>query len=379
MTYAIYSVKNYHPAHAGVLRALKTSGYEPVLCVAREKASTIKSGNDLFSTEAIFISPGPLSQLVLGDDSKRLYQWGFPRVMTVWRLFQRFRPEIVLVYEKGIRSSLIAGMAKLFRASVVQVLDSPGNPFDRSRAWKWPLLWIVHLLNPKRRVHSGKWGQSLGDVMTFGPMLGESTFAPYPVFVDQSDAYVRVLHTPLRIVVFSGSNRKNQRTLEVLKSLEPQLCSGTVDVTVVVWPSVDGSVAREEKLFCSQVEAGNLSFREGVETGELHRFLRAADVVIYASAKSSYGHAVSVALACGIPVICDPRIGARTLIKHGVNGFLCSVDESDEVSELIEWLIMNPKQHRILSTNALQQAKQTLSESAWFSVIESLRRPLRND
>jgi len=57
-------------------------------------------------------------------------------------------------------------------------------------------------------------------------------------------------------------------------------------------------------------------------TGDMTEVYRTADIFVYPSSYDAFGMVVAEAMACGLPVVIDHRIGAAEWIVDGVNGFV---------------------------------------------------------
>ncbi|HEX8447298.1 MAG TPA: glycosyltransferase, partial [Sphingomonas sp.] len=74
----------------------------------------------------------------------------------------------------------------------------------------------------------------------------------------------------------------------------------------------------------------------------LGRTLAAADLLISASRREGFGNVMVEAMAAGTPVLATTTSGATTLIRDGVNGFLCPPDDAEALAEAIAALLTDP-------------------------------------
>jgi len=372
---AVYSVKNYHPVHAGVLLALEAGGFEPILVVAETERTNIKTGSGLYATDAVHVPAGRISRLLFKRGDKKKYGREVPKIGDLLRLFAQHRPVLTLVYERSVRSTVTALVAFLFGSDVVQVLDSPTLPLKTSRLKhirRLPSLWLRHLMSPKRRIHSGVMGARVGDRVSLGPLLGSSMLAPYPVTVDREDMFVRQFDGPLRIVCMTPSNQKRADMGQMLRSIASLIREDEARVTFVLWPgyaeeqaSVLRAIEHELGLMPSEIQAG-------VSTSDLFKFFRAFHLLIY-PATTLYGSAIPFALACGLPVICRENEGARVLIRNGINGFTYHPDDPTRLESIVKDLVARAEALEVLSQQALELSSQEFSPAAWLSHVASVR------
>jgi glycosyltransferase involved in cell wall biosynthesis len=70
-------------------------------------------------------------------------------------------------------------------------------------------------------------------------------------------------------------------------------------------------------------------------------YLRASDGFILLSKEDIYGHVVNEALSQGVPVLAsDKVIAARVLIRPGINGYLLSLKDIDQLPKLLDQLLL---------------------------------------
>lgn len=69
----------------------------------------------------------------------------------------------------------------------------------------------------------------------------------------------------------------------------------------------------------------------GMRTGEdLARHYASSDLFLFASKTETFGNVTAEALASGLPVVAFNYAAAAELVRHGVNGFLAPLSDSDE-------------------------------------------------
>jgi len=373
---AMYFVKNYHPAHAGVLFALQVGGYEPTLVVARAGRPEHKSGDGLYATNSLHLPASGISRLLLRPGAKSTYGRELPQIGTLIRMLVLHRPELTLVYERSVRSTVTAWFAFLVGSEVVQVLDTPSRRL-KSRSHRQlarlPLLWLQHLLSPKLRMHSGGLGEEVGKSISLGPFLGKSTLSPYPIAAGRGSDRTRLCESPIRIVVMAGSNPNRTQFEMVLRALAPLINCDLIKVEFLLWPGHVETQSAEVRSAEQDLGLRESKIQPGVSTGGLREFLGAFDVMIYASHRGSYGHAVSVALAAGVPVVCSEKMGASVLIRNGVNGFTHRPKDMLQLRAIVQNLSENSDTIALLSQQALNLADEEFSPRAWLANLESLR------
>ncbi|MDC3077486.1 glycosyltransferase family 4 protein [Flavobacteriales bacterium] len=78
-----------------------------------------------------------------------------------------------------------------------------------------------------------------------------------------------------------------------------------------------------------------------VNPGDPLQNYRAASIFILPSVHESFGLVVLEAMAAGLPVIVSDMVGAKDCVKEGVNGYVFSSGNSDELSMMIKKLHSN--------------------------------------
>lgn len=90
-------------------------------------------------------------------------------------------------------------------------------------------------------------------------------------------------------------------------------------------------------------------------------FLAGLDCFVYRTAperREAYGRVIAEAMACGVPVIVERRVGASKHIEDGVNGFIADTDE--EVLAAVERLRADAALRKAMST----AARETIAREA---------------
>jgi glycosyltransferase involved in cell wall biosynthesis len=78
----------------------------------------------------------------------------------------------------------------------------------------------------------------------------------------------------------------------------------------------------------------NVELLPGIPRSAVPNFLAGLDCFVYRTSsrfQEAYGRVVAEALACGVPVIVESRVGASKHIEHGVNGFIANTDAAWEM------------------------------------------------
>ncbi|MDP7600855.1 MAG: glycosyltransferase [Rhodospirillales bacterium] len=89
----------------------------------------------------------------------------------------------------------------------------------------------------------------------------------------------------------------------------------------------------------------------------------AADIFVCPSRHEPLGNVVIEAWAQGVPVIAADSIGPGTLITHGENGVLFSIDDEKMLAASIKYLIEEPDRAEYLAGQASAEYKANFTES----------------
>jgi len=96
----------------------------------------------------------------------------------------------------------------------------------------------------------------------------------------------------------------------------------------------------------------------GTQHEGLERYFRAADIFIMLSKFDTFGMVVLEAMAAGLPVIVSPNVGAKDIVKEGVNGFI-----------LTEYQDVNAAANRIISLLDVER-RRTMGATAQIDAGE---------
>jgi glycosyltransferase involved in cell wall biosynthesis len=93
-----------------------------------------------------------------------------------------------------------------------------------------------------------------------------------------------------------------------------------------------------------------------------------SDVLVLPSLSEGFGLVVTEALACGLPVIVTPNVGASDLILNGREGFVVPVGSSDAIANRLNAL----DQDRELLAQMSLNAQSTAFEQSWGKYRQNL-------
>ncbi len=91
---------------------------------------------------------------------------------------------------------------------------------------------------------------------------------------------------------------------------------------------------------------------------ELVRWYQDCDIFLDGHRRAGWCNPVMEAMACGCAVVCTSIPATTMVIEDGVNAKLVSVDDSDAMASVVEWLVCHPEQIESLSEQAVSSAKK---------------------
>lgn len=103
-------------------------------------------------------------------------------------------------------------------------------------------------------------------------------------------------------------------------------------------------------------------------------YLGAFDAFLYPSRHEGLGSSMLDALAFGLPVVATIAGGIPEIIEHGVNGFLCEIDDEDALTEAMLSLYRDRNRREKISAANFEKAVQFSPENMTQRYIEVYKR-----
>jgi alpha-maltose-1-phosphate synthase len=100
---------------------------------------------------------------------------------------------------------------------------------------------------------------------------------------------------------------------------------------------------------------------ETLSHGEVLDVMMHSDVLVLPSLSEAFGLVVTEALACGLPVIITPNVGASDLVKDGREAFIVPICSSEAIAERLNML----HRDRELLAAMSQNARITAGNKSW--------------
>jgi glycosyltransferase involved in cell wall biosynthesis len=89
--------------------------------------------------------------------------------------------------------------------------------------------------------------------------------------------------------------------------------------------------------------------------------------------REPFGRVCIEGFAAGVPVLASNIGGLATIVKDNRNGFLFSLGDTDHLAKILDSLIKNPDQLRLLRTNCLADAAFYQADRAGLIIQEQFQ------
>jgi glycosyltransferase involved in cell wall biosynthesis len=134
----------------------------------------------------------------------------------------------------------------------------------------------------------------------------------------------------------------------------------------------DGPLRREYEKLVSDRRLRHAVFLGFVQQAELPFYYGQTDVLIVPSVSEPWGLVVNEAMACGVPVLCSPAVGAGyDLVVDGATGYRCS--SSAEYATRIRGLIEDPQSRSVMSERCRDAISAFSPDACAQGFLEALK------
>ncbi|MGH9263713.1 MAG: glycosyltransferase [Acidimicrobiales bacterium] len=135
-------------------------------------------------------------------------------------------------------------------------------------------------------------------------------------------------------------------------------------------PAGDAELARLHELVAGLGLSGRVRFMPPQPHGQLASYYRSADVCLVPSRSESFGLVALEAAACGTPVVAAAVGGLRTLVAHGITGYLVDGRDPQAYAAYVTKLLDDPAMAADMSVEATARAQRY----RWSITAARLRR-----
>ena len=282
----------------------------------------------------------------------------FPKYLTTIS-FARFVEQKI----KKIGFDLIHSHERIFAADIVSLHSIPHRLWvqDIRRKRFFSLFDRATIWVEKRMVHA----KSSAIFLPVSNIAREKFIAEYPFVA----GHVETLHPGVDMTSFDQFDRnqcrKNIRTqfgfhesdtvllfvgmnfelkgLDQLLSAMAKIKTTHYETRLKLLVVGKGNVNRYQRMAQGAGIGGDVSFA-GVIKEKMEETYLSADIYVMLSAFDTFGMTVLEAMAASLPVIISHNVGAKDLIREGINGFIVDREDIDAISRRI--LLLRDKEKR---------------------------------
>jgi len=107
-------------------------------------------------------------------------------------------------------------------------------------------------------------------------------------------------------------------------------------------------------------------FTGALDHQTLSRYYASSDLFLMTSDTETFGNVVLEAMACGIPCVVANSGGHTSLITHGISGYLCDVNRTEDWISALNDLFENPG----MRASMVKEANLSLQTYTWPALVE---------
>ncbi|MGB0757574.1 MAG: glycosyltransferase family 4 protein [Patescibacteria group bacterium] len=279
------------------------------------------------------------------------YRVGLPLQNKLYKQLDEFEPTIIHVSSPSIVGMLAARYAKQYNipAAAVYHTDFVGYlkyykmEFLETPMWaylRWFYTQFDLVLAPsdttKKQIEAeginpvNLWKRGI-DTNLFHPLRAPKKSSQYPVLL-----YVGRLSKEKNLFFLSECYKK--------LNAKEKVC----DMVIVG----DGDERKD-----LERQLPDVTFTGYLKGKKLARAYASADIFTFPSGTETFGNVLLEAMASGLPVVTVNKGGARDLVKHGLTGFISSLDDIEEFTEYVRMLVVDEEKRVAYGNSASEYAK----------------------
>lgn len=206
-------------------------------------------------------------------------------------------------------------------------------------------------------------------IIAISNSVKQSILNEYPFI---SNDFVHVVYNGIRLEQFTRSNREKESIVKILyvgrikKEKGIHLLVDAIKQLPKDVPAFECTIVGDGPYYkdlCNEIKANKLdgSVKAIGAVRNVSEWLHASDVFVHPSVwKEGFGIAIAEALASGLVCIGSDRGAIPELITDQENGFICSVDNSEQLSGILENVIrtIDSKQMQNIREHAYESSKK---------------------
>ena len=174
----------------------------------------------------------------------------------------------------------------------------------------------------------------------------------------KDENYIRNLVSNDKKNIIFASRLVWEKNLEVLIDLQNIITKKELNFNLII---AGNGMAKEEL----ENRIPDAFFLGHVHHKELAKLYASADYFIFTSVTETYGNVVTEAMASGVPCIIADGGGSASLIKQGINGYLCKPNEAKDYLHKIQLLEGHPE----FRERMVAQAIAEMQDCTWDKII----------
>ena len=139
----------------------------------------------------------------------------------------------------------------------------------------------------------------------------------------------------------------------------------------------DGKLKTELKMFCNNEKLYNVRFTGFINQAELPKYYGISDIFVLPSTSDEVSPVViNEAMCCGLPVVVSDDIpSAGDYVKNGINGYIYTSGDVEELSQILKELLTNLSNNHIMgiaSSNLIAKFGNEQTLNTISKAIESI-------
>jgi UDP-glucose:(heptosyl)LPS alpha-1,3-glucosyltransferase len=168
------------------------------------------------------------------------------------------------------------------------------------------------------------------------------------------------------VVLFVGMNFEIKGLSQLMKAISKTYQKNpSVSLKLIVVGK--GNIHYYQSL-ASQLNIQNHIIFTGIIHEEIEKIYLASDIFSMLSEFDTFGMTVLEAMAASIPVIISNNVGAKDIVRHGINGFVVEASNTDMISACINDLLNDTNRNKFSKA-----AYQTALEFTWDKTTDHIR------
>lgn len=354
--------KRFHPNSIGLVKALKAHGHEVRMIVY------VKSSGNLTEDHTV-IDPVhvPYYKFFLWFwkqiPGRGRHKFSVPRLGQILQELRDFRPDLVILKTYRVPSLITGAMAGLL--GFKKVLLTNISPLNEA-SWKNNLL---KALGFKHRICTTV---ETPDALENGWVRG-ARFLPYPIGVSCESNGRKSKNESIKLLCVGSLESLGKRPWWVVEAVHRADLGKIVEMTFAGLGTPESEGAR--RIF-ALADAYELQDRVRIIYNTPHEKMNSVysqhDLLVHPSRRETFCAVILEAMACGLPVICGDKVGAKACFVHGEEGMVFPARSVDAMASCLKQMCRDPENISLMGRKAKQKVENEYSGSAFVKHLESL-------